>query len=200
MIVAIVPAAGLSVRMGRPKPLLDVAGRPLLVRVVESLLAGGSGAVVVVGPPRDRPETAELVWLAERAGAEVVIPDDQPIDMRSSIELGLTRAEALGPPSAILLSPADVPGIRLDLVRQVIRAFLLDPEAIIVPTSPSGRGHPVCLPWEVATAIRTLPAGTGVNRLLDDPPRRVVEVASNDPLSDIDTPEDYRLWVSGQHP
>ena len=47
-VAAIVPAAGLSTRMGRPKLLLPFGGEPLIVRVVNALRQGGAAPVVVV--------------------------------------------------------------------------------------------------------------------------------------------------------
>jgi len=195
MIAAIVPAAGLSARMGRPKPLLDVAGTPLLARVIAALAEGGVGVVVVVAPPSCRVESAEIARIARQAGAVVVIPEHETIDMRATIEVGLDRVESLGLPDSILLCPTDTPGIRSELVRRVIDQSRLRPEAIVVPISGSKRGHPISLPWPVATEIRRLKAGTGVKSLLDDSARAVVEVVCSDRLEDIDTPEEYRLWI-----
>ena len=36
---AVILAAGMSRRMGRPKPLLDFGGRPLIGRIIEALCA-----------------------------------------------------------------------------------------------------------------------------------------------------------------
>lgn len=57
---AIVPAAGRGTRMGaltddRPKPLVEVAGRPLLAHVLDALVAAGADrATVVVGNRGDQ--------------------------------------------------------------------------------------------------------------------------------------------------
>ena len=198
MIIAIVPAAGLSSRMGRPKPLLDIGGEPLLARVVKALLAGGAGGVIVVAPPNDRAESAEIARCADEAGAVVAIPSHQKGDMRGTIEIGLARAEMLGTPSAILLSPCDTPDIGPELVRCVIEVGCSNAGSIVVPRSRSGRGHPAYLPWELARSIRDLRPGLGVNSLLDHPRYSIVEVDWHEPLGDIDTPEDYRLWLDGR--
>ncbi|MDQ3656377.1 MAG: NTP transferase domain-containing protein, partial [Chloroflexota bacterium] len=50
----LVLAAGMSRRLGRPKQLLDVGGKPLVRHVVERCLASGLDAVwVVVGHEAD---------------------------------------------------------------------------------------------------------------------------------------------------
>jgi molybdenum cofactor cytidylyltransferase len=48
MIAAIVPAAGMSTRMGRNKLLLPFKGKPLIVHAVETLLASKIEEVIVV--------------------------------------------------------------------------------------------------------------------------------------------------------
>src|SRR5687767_13983817 len=47
-VVGIIPAAGRSGRMGTPKQLLHVDGKPMLLGVVDALLGGGVARVVVV--------------------------------------------------------------------------------------------------------------------------------------------------------
>src|SRR5215471_3453560 len=71
MIAAVVPAAGRSSRMGRPKLLLDFEGESLIRRVVTALRGGGADRIVVV-PPVDSPE-------AEPRPASVLLtPGDFP--------------------------------------------------------------------------------------------------------------------------
>ena len=198
MIAAIVPAAGLSRRMGRPKPLLHVGGTSLIAHVVRSLREGGADRVVVVVPPADREESAGIAREAEAAGAEVVLLGRETTDMRGSIEAGLDR---VGEVDAILLAPADLPGIDAALVARVVRAGR-EAGTIARPRVGAKHGHPVYLPWAVALGIRGLPEGVGVNTLVDNPARAVVEVEVEDvgSLADVDTPDDYRRWAGGASP
>jgi molybdenum cofactor cytidylyltransferase len=194
MIAAIVPAAGLSRRMGRPKPLLDVGGMALIARVVTALKQGGADRVVVVVPPADRPESAAIAREAESAGAEVVVLDVETPDMRGSIEAGLGRVEAIEDLEAVLLTPADQPGIDADLVARVIAAGR-EWGSIAWPRAGTTRGHPLYLPRDVARGIRALPAGVGVNALIEGASRAVeVDVGDARALEDVDTPEEYRKW------
>lgn len=194
MIVAIVPAAGQSRRMGRPKPLLDVGGMPLIARVVRALRDGGADRVIVVAPPSARAESAGIVREAEGAGAEAVVLARETPDMRGSIVAGLDQ---VGEAEALLLAPADLPGLDAGSVARVIRAGRDSPGAIARPRAGARRGHPLYLPWAVAREIRRLPEGTGVNALVADPRWTVVEVEVGDEeaLVDVDTPEDYDRWA-----
>src|SRR5436305_15068509 len=51
--VAVLPAAGASRRMGRPKLLLPFNGGPLVAGVVNALLGGGVEEIVLVTAPED---------------------------------------------------------------------------------------------------------------------------------------------------
>src|SRR5215468_2464915 len=67
-VAAIVPAAGRSVRMGRPKLVLTIGGQTVLARVVKALRAGGAGRVVVVAPPADSDEGPAIAAEGRLAG------------------------------------------------------------------------------------------------------------------------------------
>ena len=196
MIAAIVPAAGQSTRMGQPKPLMSLDGATLLHRVVTSLRQGGVERVVVVVPPADTPEGPLIADEARRAGADVVIPETRPADMRRSVELGLARLETDPPPRIVLLAPADTPGISGELVACLVETARERPGSIVVPCHEGRRGHPLALPWNLAVQVPTLPAGVGVNALVARHVDSIVTLASasSDVLVDLDTPEDWNRW------
>ena len=196
MIVAVVPAAGRSERMGRPKLILPVQGVPLIARVVAALRDGGAERIVVVAPPLDAPGASKLVEAAEGEGAEVVVAARPPLDMRASVELGVAHlSRGLGP-SAMLLSPGDLPGLGRTAVARVIGASARFPDRIILPRHAGKRCHPLLLPWTMAREIAHLPEGVGVNALLASHPGEVKSVEVDDPaiLDDLDTPADYERW------
>ncbi len=199
MIAAIVPAAGRSERMGRPKLILPIGGRTLITRVVGALRDAGADPIVVVVPPSDAPGAAVLAEEAAQAGGAVVVADPPPPDMRASVERGLdhlSRSRAT-PPTTLLLAPADSPGLGAALVARILARAEAEPRSIIIPQVHGRRGHPVALPWPLAAEIRDLPAGVGVNALIARYAARVVTLDVDDPgaLADLDTPEDYRRWA-----
>ncbi len=83
MIAAIVPAAGRSERMGRPKLILPVGGETVIARVVAALCAGAADPVIVVVPPASAPGAIILAEEAGRAGAVVIVAAERPSDMRA---------------------------------------------------------------------------------------------------------------------
>ena len=197
MIAAVIPAAGRSQRMGRPKLTLPIQGVPLIARVILALRQGGAERIVVVVPPAFEDGSAKLVRIAKEQGAETIIPDFQPPDMRVSVEIGLQHLSRGIEPRGVLVTPGDTPGIHAACVTMIIERWQFEPASIVVPLHQGRRGHPVLFPWSLALRIGQLPSGVGVNAMLAEHCDRVVSIDLEDPsiLEDIDTPEDYRFWA-----
>jgi molybdenum cofactor cytidylyltransferase len=197
MIAAIVPAAGRSTRMGRPKLLLPIGGMALIARAVAALREAGVDLVILVAPPLEAPGATAIADLARCEGARVVVPPTYTPDMRATVEMGLDGLDPGIPPTALLLAPGDSPGMSAELVARILEAGRAHPRAIVVPMHAGHRGHPVLIPWHLASEIRRLPAGAGINALLLAHPSEVVEVEWAEPraLLDLDTPEDYEKWT-----
>src|SRR5262245_52670427 len=139
---AVIPAAGQSTRMGRPKLSLPPGGRTVLERVVAAVRQGGVGAtVVVIGP-----HVPELVPLAEAAGATPLLLAEQTPDMRATVEHGLRWLEERfrpAPEERWLLLPADHPTLDAALVRQLLEARSSRTDcSLVIPTFAGRRGHP----------------------------------------------------------
>src|SRR5260370_29721576 len=86
---ALIPAAGRSRRMGRPKVSLPLGGRTVLEHVIAALQeAAIADILVVLGP-----HVAEMSPLLHRAGARVLVPAEETHTMRTTVEQGLTWLE-----------------------------------------------------------------------------------------------------------
>ncbi|MBV9122403.1 MAG: nucleotidyltransferase family protein [Planctomycetes bacterium] len=193
MLTALIPAAGKSTRMGRPKLALPLGGATVLEQVVAACRgAGVQEVLVVVGP-----HLPELVPLAQRAGARVLVLAEETPDMRTTVERGLDWIAEHRHPQAgdsWLLVPADHPTLRAEVIRQLLQARADHPHSsIVVPTFQGQRGHPVLIGWEQVAGIKTLPVGQGLNVYLRGQAAvtREVPVAFPEVLWDLDTPEDY---------
>lgn len=200
-VIAIVPAAGESRRMGRPKLILPIGGRSVIARVVEALLEGGVSRVIVVVPTADRPESASIARSAEDAGGEVVVCHETTPDMRATVTLGLRSLGAIEP-IGWLLAPGDSPALSARIVSAVLARFGEDPSRIVVPTHAWRRGHPVAFPRATIDAVLRLPPDQGIDALVRSAGDRLslLEVAEPGILDDLDTPEDYRRWSNPDGP
>ncbi len=193
---AIVPAAGESRRMGRPKTLLPFNGQPLIGRVVAALRHGGASPVLVVTPPAQAPEGPPIAAAASQAGADVITPPHRPADMRESAEIAIAQLGRDGPPRGFVLTPGDSAGITPEIVGQLLERSALAPGSIVIPRAAGRRTHPIVLPWDLALQIPALPGDQGINALMTIHAERVIEIDVPHPelADELNTPEDLERW------
>src|SRR3974377_404921 len=130
MIAAIVPAAGMSTRMGRNKLLLAFEGKALIAQAVDTLLESEVDEIIVVlGHEADKVK-------AELQGRQVTIVENPNYGqgMSTSIRVGLGAVSSGA--RAIMIYLADQPLLEPDDVNRLIRAFAEAREhnkSIVVP-------------------------------------------------------------------
>ncbi|HEY0556045.1 MAG TPA: nucleotidyltransferase family protein [Thermoanaerobaculia bacterium] len=197
-IVAILPAAGGSGRMGRPKLLLPVHGGPMVAAVVNALLGGGAEEVVLVASPGDE----DLQGWARRAGVECAVNPDPSRGMLTSIQAGIDTlggaAELARQGTILLVSPADLPNLRAETVAEVVRRMLESAAPLALPVYRGQRGHPMAIASALIPEIDTLDPDVGLKQLRDRHLAELleVEVADAGVVQDVDTPEDYEAAKS----
>ena len=191
---AIIPAAGASSRMGRPKLLIPVAGRPLILHTLEAWQRSRVDRIAVVVRPDDGPLREAL----RGVGVDTVIPPLAPPDMKASLGYGLAHFERQHHPrdnDCWLVAPADMPGLSPRVIDRLLDQKAHSPGRILIPTLAGRRGHPVLLPWPLAVEISRLAENEGLSTLIQrNDPLLVacdgIESASSQAFADIDTPED----------
>ncbi|SNS71817.1 2-C-methyl-D-erythritol 4-phosphate cytidylyltransferase [Geodermatophilus saharensis] len=122
--VGIVAAAGSGSRLGAdlPKALVPLAGRPLVVWAVESLLAGGVAEVVVAVPAADR-----AAFAAALPGTVQLV--DGGATRTASVRAGLAAA---GPAAdAVLVHDAARPLTPPEVVARVLAALATGAPAVV---------------------------------------------------------------------
>jgi len=185
----VVPAAGASRRMGRPKPLLDFDGRTGIDLVVSACEEAGCGPVhVVVGAGADPIRAA----LASRAGVEFVFNPDHEKGQTVSVQCGLRSIR--GSASGFLIFPADHPLVTSADIRKLIDAFEgQEPGEGAVPVHAGRRGHPILLGWGHREAILSLDGATPLHDYIR--PRLAnlaqVDVDNEWVASAMNTPQEY---------
>ncbi|MBI3464671.1 MAG: nucleotidyltransferase family protein [Planctomycetes bacterium] len=198
MLVAIVPAAGKSQRMGHSKLLLPLGPRRVIEHVLAALAGSRIDQTIVVVPP----DATELRAIVRTHGAEVAQLTDPTADMRTSVVYGLDRAEQLwgnGVLDAFLVALADQPTLSSRTVDCLIARSHSSGRSIFIPTFGGKRGHPVLFGWKHVEQVRSLPADRGLNCLIARLPSEVEECPIDEAglLEDLDTPQDYeRLKMS----
>lgn len=190
MITAIVPAAGMSTRMGRNKLLLAFRGKPLIARAVDTLLESEINEVVVVlGHEADKVK-------ATLQGKQVTIVEnfDYRQGMSTSIRVGLGAVSSGA--RAIMIYLPDQPLLEPEDVNWLIRAFAEARErnkSIVVPFFRGQRGNPVILDASFKEAILEVVGEVGCKRVIKRNPDKVlmVEMKTDHVVRDVDRMEDY---------
>jgi molybdenum cofactor cytidylyltransferase len=178
----VILAAGAARRMGSPKLLLPLDGRPLIARVLEA--AARWPCVVVAG--------SGLAAALESPALRIVRNDAPERGMAHSLALAdavVDRSEAI----AVLLG--DLPDITPAAIAAVVDIYDESVD-VVVPRHGETFVHPVVFGPRARRKIAALPDGDTIRGLRDDPSlRRRIVPADGSALTDIDTPGDYRKLV-----
>lgn len=189
MIIAIVPAAGQSRRMGVQKQLLPFAGTTVIGHIVHEIQKSRIDEVcVVAGHQADRLRHV----LGAQAVRMVVNPDYERTDMLASIRCGLTAMPAAC--RGVLVALGDQPAITAQLVDAMLDCFSSGNRGIVVPVHAGLRGHPLLLDGRYRSEILTCYDRVGLRGLLAAHADDVFDlpVSTSAVLADMDYPEDYQ--------
>lgn len=188
MIGGIILAAGRSDRMGSPKPLLELRGRPFIQWVWEGMSKSGASPIVAVSSPAVSREIESL-----DLGELKVLQNDRPeLEMAESIKIGLR--EIGSDSAAAMIALADHPFVERATYKILIETAKTEPGKIVMPVCDDRQGHPVIVPRKIFAEIESLPADRGMNSVIEAHENDVVEVAVSDGgiFLDIDTPEELQ--------
>jgi molybdenum cofactor cytidylyltransferase len=203
---ALIPAAGYSTRMGQPKLLLPLCGKPLIAHTIDAWLGSNVDRVVVVIRPGDDDlaaavrEAAESQVSRSKNRVELIVPNSPPPDMKASLQAALAHLQKNAEPSlddAFLVAPADMPRLSPAIISRLIGQHNgSSKHGILAPTIRQQRGHPVLFPWPFAAHVFQLSECEGLNAIVEREPVELITcddlaAADESPFADIDTPEQY---------
>lgn len=189
-IVGVMLAAGAARRMGRPKQLLVIDGRPLVRRAAEQALAAPIAELIVVtGAAASAVEDA-LAGLAVRC----VFNPEYALGQSTSLRVGVMAAPL--PYDALLLLLGDQPFVDPSVVVRLIAAWRAGAGAIVAPGYAGQRGTPVLFDRTVVPELLSVRGDQGARAVIATDPARVAVVPIDDPRAavDIDTRDDYLRW------
>ena len=186
-ISAILTAAGESIRMGRPKPLLEWRGVPLVRFQIDSLLdAGAQEVVVVLGH-----ESSLVARHVTGGGVRSVLNADYRHGKTTSVLRGILSAD----PDAtdLVLLAVDQPRPAW-VVNKVVESHVENDALITSPRYEGRGGHPLMFSATLRGELESITdEGQGVREVFDVHRGEVNEVMFDDPIVrlDLNTPEDY---------
>lgn len=186
-VAAVVLAAGGSTRMGTPKQLLIVRGKPMLRRVSEAVCAIGlEQVVVVIGAHKD-----VVMEALDGLPATVVVNEDWLRGLSSSLRAGIG---ALRPEvEATLVVLADQPALTPELLNTLVDRYRATGAPIVAPVHKGKRGNPVLFDRALFPELMEVEGDRGGRMLLKRHQKELEQVETKDPavLMDIDTWQDY---------
>jgi molybdenum cofactor cytidylyltransferase len=193
---AIVPAAGLSRRMGQPKLVMDLGGKTVIERLLTTLSHPTVTETVVVFRRGDD-DLANAINSADSVNVQNVQPEIDPPDMRTSVEHAIKSIQtrhAPQPGDGWMLIPADHPVLDDRVLDELIAAWRTTDEDILIPQHGEKNGHPAFFRWALTERLNEIPHDCGLNWLRTAPDIRIrkVPVDSDSILLDLDTPDDYK--------
>jgi CTP:molybdopterin cytidylyltransferase MocA len=197
MIPAIILAAGLSTRMGRPKPLLPLAdGDTFVTRIVRSFLDSGvDDVVVVLGHEAD---AVAATLIKSGIAARFVVNDAYRSGQLSSVLRGLNAVDRPGV-RAMLMTLVDVPLVSPGTIRAVVDRYRAAHAPIVRPVRGDLHGHPVLVDRSLFSLLRSADPASGAKPIIRAhvTPAGDVSVTDDGAFLDIDTPETYERILRG---
>jgi molybdenum cofactor cytidylyltransferase len=194
---AIIPAAGVSRRMGRPKLLMPWGEGCVIDQVLQAWCGSQVSKVTMTVRADDEP----LLQRAAQHDIDVVAVDPPPVDMKASVQRALEHIQGAYQPEVTavwLLAPADMPGLSSQLIDHVLHSHQEAEPSIIAPQVDARKGHPVLFPWSLAAAVDQLASDVGIRELWNLHDGRTICWQDDRPLEDMDTWDDYQRLQSQQ--
>jgi molybdenum cofactor cytidylyltransferase len=186
VIAGLVLAAGLSRRMGQPKLLLPLGGRPVIRWSVERVLEAGVGPVIVVAGHERAAIEAVLSGLPVR----VVANPEPEAGQGRSIAVGVAALPADS--EAVLVALGDQPDVPREVVAALVAALRRGGAMVAAPVYREGQGTPVLFARRVFPELLALSGDRGARAVVERDPGRVALVALDLPMPpDVDTREQY---------
>lgn len=192
-VLGVVLAAGGSTRMGRPKQLAELGGRPLLAHVLTALdtapVAGGTGGLKP-RPPVDRVVVAlggaagEVLEHVDLGRAEPLVIEGWAAGMGHV--LASTLAQAGDDWAAVVVLLGDQPLVPAGAVTRVVEAWRAGAGPVVTATYGGRPGHPRLFDRRLLPDLLRLTGDTGARDLLAAHPDQVHRVEVGDLGSDAD--------------
>jgi molybdenum cofactor cytidylyltransferase len=191
----VILAAGASRRLGRPKQLLPLNGRPLLDHVIQHAISSTLGEIIVVlGAERGR-----IRVLMDLSKVHVVENQRFAEGQSTSVVVALDYLDPGA--TGVLFLLGDQPGVSAEVISAVVDAFDEDPQTIVMPSWRGIPSNPVLFGRAYFDELRKLTGDEGARAIAMRARDRVHLVPIDQPVpQDVDTEDDYLRLVESAPP
>ena len=181
---AIILAAGASTRLGQPKQLVKLGGRPALHIVLANAAAlTGNSVSVVVGA-----HAGDLTYLLAHTPASLIVNRYWEEGIASSIRAGLAALPPGCEAAMILLG--DQVAVTLDDLKRLEACWKSEDGRIAASVYDQHVGVPAIFPRICFSELAELRGDQGARAILERNAYRLVRVPMPNAAFDLDTPDD----------
>jgi molybdenum cofactor cytidylyltransferase len=180
----LVLAAGASTRLGQPKQLVQLGGRPVLHRVVANCVAVAGNAVTVVIGAHAR----DMTRLLGHSQASMIVNRQWEEGIASSIRRGLATLPATC--DAVMIVLGDQVAITADDLKRLVSAWKEEAGVVAAAVYERHVGVPAIFPRLCFSDLAQLRGDQGARLIIERNSYRLVRVPMPNAAVDLDTPED----------
>lgn len=185
-VAAVVLAAGGSTRMGSPKMLLPIGGKPLVVKAIDEARAAGLSPIVVVTGG-----DAEAVEPLVPADAKIVRNATWEAGQGSSIRVAIRELEWGAAVDAAIIILADQPAVTAEHLSEMVTLFDSGTVSLVGSEYGGTTGAPALFDCRYFRELTELPDNAGARLVLLRHGAELATVTLAGGERDIDTPADY---------
>ncbi|MCK5832431.1 nucleotidyltransferase family protein [bacterium] len=176
---SVILAAGYSSRMGAFKPGLDLGGKPVIIRTIESV-ASLADRIILVGGYNFK-ELTQLV--CDIPKVELICNTKFEMGMFTSVKIGIAEVSA----ERFFLLPGDIPSVKSSTMLNMLE----HKDKIIIPKYHGRKGHPVLFDSSLISDILAESDESNLRVFIHKKSPFFIEVEDGGILIDIDSPLDY---------
>jgi molybdenum cofactor cytidylyltransferase len=186
----VILAAGMSLRFGRPKQLLELGNKYMLEWVLDAALASRLARVVLVLGHKHAEIVQALAARSELTGLQIVINRRYSEGQSRSLQAGLAVIQkAFG---SVMFLLGDQPRLQSDTIDFLLESYWNSDKQIGVPVYRKHRGNPTIFSRAMYCQLMAIQGDIGARDIIIENPAKVlsIEVDDAEGFVDIDTTAD----------
>lgn len=186
---AVIVAAGMSSRMKKFKPMLNIGGSTIIRRVITTLKQAGCEYIVVVTGNKSNQLDKHISHMGVMCLHNERFSETQMFD---SAKIGLEYLQ--NKCDRILFTPADIPLFSAESVLKLLNTK----EELACPEYKGEQGHPLLISSVLITLLLSYNGDGGLSGAIGSTGKKIESIPVDDlgVVLDADTPEDYQKLVS----
>jgi molybdenum cofactor cytidylyltransferase len=184
----VVLAAGASVRLGKPKQLLEYEGKILLQHVLDAALNSDAKPVIVVLGANADLVAPEI----DKSKVHVIKNSEWEEGMASSLRMGLKTLQKIFPSvEGVIFLVCDQPYVSAALINDLINTHIESSKPIVTCNYGEAIGPPAFFHKSFFTELMKLKGDAGAKKVIQQHSDEVATVLFTNGKIDIDTRDDY---------